>query len=73
MTFLKIKPFGVRYRHGKNCSSHNGNATTHLLYSSLLIVESTLGILFETEEWLPKARSFQSYSTVMSLTNLLRL
>ena len=44
--YLQIKPCGVRYRSGKNCSSQHGNDSTHLVRSSLLRVDSTFGALF---------------------------
>ena len=47
---LHAKTFGVRCKSGKNISSQHGNATTHLLRSSLFRVVSNLVVCLETEE-----------------------
>ena len=54
---FQTKPCGVRHESGKNFYSQNGNASTHFLRSSFLMMFSTFAIMLETDEWLPQARA----------------
>ena len=70
---LQINPCGARHGSGNNYSSQHGNAAAYLFHSSLFRVDSTFGIVFATDAWLPQARDCRRCSAVTWPTNLVGL